>query len=62
MLYDVNCCPLTELGDLSFVLHFVCASFELDVYISFELCHAIFTGVQSMYSCELYSECIKLVK
>ena len=57
VLYDVNCCLLTELGDLSFSLHFVCASFELDVYMSFELNHAIVTVVQSMYFCESCSEC-----
>ena len=62
MLYDVNCCLLSELGDLSFSLHFVCASYELDVYKSFDLHHAIFTEVQSTYFCELCSECIKLVK
>ena len=62
VLYDVNCCLLTELGDLSFSLHFVCASFELDVYMSFDLHHAIIAVVQSMYFCESCSECIKLVK
>ena len=62
MLYDVNCCLFTELGDLSFLLHFVCASFELDVYMSFELHHAIFTVVPSMYFFESCSECIELVK
>ena len=62
MLYDVNCYLLSELGDLSFLLHFVCASYELDVYMSFEIHHAIFTGVQSMYFYECCSECTKLVK
>ena len=62
VLYDVNCCLLTELGDLSFSLHFVCASYELYVYMSFELHHAIFTVVQSIYFCESCSECIELVK
>ena len=62
MLYDVNCCLLTELDDLSFSLHFVCASYELDVNMCFELCHAIFTVVPSMYFCESCSECVELVK
>ena len=62
VLYNVNCCLLTELVVLSFRLHFVCASYELDVYMSFELHHAIFTVVQSMYYFESCSECIELVK
>ena len=62
MLYDVNCFLLTELAVLSFLLHFVCASYELDVYMSYELNHEIFTVVQSMYFCESCSECIELVK
>ena len=62
MLYDVICCLLTKLGDLSFSLHFVCVSYELDVYMSVELHHAIFTVVQSMYFFESCTECIKLVK
>ena len=62
VLYDVNCCLLAELAVLSFSLHFVCASYELDVSMIFELHHAIFTVVQSMYFCESCSECIKLVK
>ena len=62
VLYDVDCCLVAELGDLSFSLHFVCASFELDVYMSFELHHSIFTVVQSMYFCESCGECIELVK
>ena len=45
MLYDVICCLLSKLGDLSFSLHFVCASYELDVYMCFVLHHAIFTEV-----------------
>ena len=42
VLYDVNCCLLTEIADLSFSLHFVCASYEFNVYMSFELHHDIF--------------------
>ena len=33
MLYAVICCLLSELGDLSFSLHFVCASYERELYI-----------------------------
>ena len=53
MLYDVNCCLLTELVDLSFSLLFVCASYELDVYMIFELHRAIFTGMLVLYFCDL---------
>ena len=56
VLYDVNCCVLSELDDLSFLLHFVCASYEHELYMCFELNHAVFTGVPSMYFCELCSE------
>ena len=62
VLYDVNYCLLTEFGDLSFSLHFVCASYKLDVYMSFELHHVIFTVVQSMYFCGSCSVCIELVR
>ena len=62
MLYDVNLLELLELGELSFSLHFVCASYEFDVHMCFELHHAIFIEVQSTYFCESSSECIKLVK
>ena len=27
----------------------MCASYKVDVYMCFELCHAIFTGVLAMY-------------
>ena len=49
MLYDIDCCLLTELDDLSFSLHFVCASYELDVYMCFELHHVFFIGVLVLY-------------
>ena len=62
VLYDVICCLLAELAILSFSLHFVCAFYGLDVYMSFEIHHAIYTVVQSMYFCESCSECIELVK
>ena len=53
VLYNVNCCLLSELGDLSFSLHFVCAFYELEVYMSFVLHHAIFTGVLVLYFCDM---------
>ena len=43
VLYDVVCWNLTEHGDLSFSVHFVCASYEHDVYMFYELHHAIVT-------------------
>ena len=49
VLYDVNCWFLTELDDLSFLLHFVCASYEHDVYMFYDLHHAIFTWVQVLF-------------
>ena len=27
----------------------MCASYELELYMCFEVCHAIFTGVYAMY-------------
>ena len=62
VLYDVICCLLIELDDLSFSLHFVCASYELDVYMSVDLHYAIFTLVQYMYFYGSCSVCIELVK
>ena len=31
----------------------MCASYELEPYMCFEVCHAIFTGVYAMYFCDL---------
>ena len=53
VLYDVNCCLLSELDDLSFSLHFVCASYEHELYRCFELRHAIYTVVLVLYFCDL---------
>ena len=52
VLYDVNCGLFTELGDLSFSLHFVCATYEHELYICFELCYVFFTEVLTMYFCD----------
>ena len=49
LLYDVVCWYLTELVDLSFSLHFVCAPYEHDVYMFCENRHAIFIEVQVLY-------------
>ena len=62
VLYDVNCCLLTELDVLSFSLHFVCASYEHELYMCFVLNHAIFTVLSSMYFFVPCGECNKLVK
>ena len=53
VLYDVYCCLFTELDDLSFSLHFVCASYEYELYMSFELHHAIFIRVLFSYLCDI---------
>ena len=44
---------LTELEDLSFLYHLTCASFGHELYMCFELHHAIFTEVYAMYFCDL---------
>ena len=44
---------LLELGDLSFLYHLICASFEHELYMCFGLCHAIFTRVYAMYFFDL---------
>ena len=56
VLYDVNCCLLSELSDLSFSLHVVYASYELDLYMSFGLNHSIFTEVLVLYFCDLFGD------
>ena len=43
---------LSELEDLLFLLHLMCASYEHDLYMCFELHHAIFTEVLAMYFCD----------
>ena len=53
VLQNVNCWYLSDHGDLSFLLHLMCASYEHEVYICFELQHAIFTEVQVLYFCDL---------
>ena len=58
----VNLLKLLQNAHLSFLPCLMCASYEVDVYMCFDLCYAIFPEVSSMYFCELYAECIKLVK
>ena len=62
VLYDVVYWNLIELDDLSFSLHFVCASYEHDVYMFYELHHAIFTEVQGLYFCDLCGDYNKHAK
>ena len=51
-LCDVSFCFLTDYGHLSFLPCLMCASYELEPYMCFGLCHAIFTGVYAMYFCD----------
>ena len=44
-LVAVNLWFLSELGDLSFLYHLIRASFEHELYMCFEVCHAIFLFV-----------------
>ena len=47
-LVAVNLWFLSELGDLSFLYHLFCASFEHELYMCYDVCHAIFTEVYAM--------------
>ena len=49
VLVAVICWFLSELGDLSFLYHLICASYGHDLYMRFEICHAIFPRVYAMY-------------
>ena len=62
VLYDVACWKLTELDDFSFSLHFVCASYEHDVYMFYEIHHAVFTGVKVLYFCDVCGDYHKHAK
>ena len=53
VLVAVICWFLAELGDLSFLYHLICASYGLELYMSFEVCHAIFPRVYAIYFCDL---------
>ena len=52
-LVAVICWFLTELGDLSFLYHLICASYGHELYMCFVVCHAIFPVVYAMYFCDL---------
>ena len=47
---------LIELDVLSFLLHLMCASYGHELYMCFDLGHAIFTGVYAMYFFDLCSD------
>ena len=49
MLVAVICCYLSELEDLLFLLHLICASYEYELYMCFDVCHAIFREVYAMF-------------
>ena len=53
VLVAVVCWFLAELGDLLFLYHLICASYEYELYMCFVLCHAIITEVYAMYFCDL---------
>ena len=53
VLVAVNCCYLSELEVLLFLLHLICAAYGHELYMCFDLCHAIFTEVYAMYFCDL---------
>ena len=44
-LVDVICWFLSDLGDLSFLYHLICASYGHELYMCLDVCHAIFTEV-----------------
>ena len=52
-LVAVNLWFLSELGDLSFLYHLIRASYGHELYMYFEVCHAIFPRVYAMYFCDL---------
>ena len=53
VLQKVNYCYLSYHVDLSFLSHLMCASYESEVYMCFELQHAIFTEVLVLYFCDI---------
>ena len=53
VLVAVNCCYLSELEDLLFLLHLICTSYGHELYMCFVVCHAIFTEVYATYFCDL---------
>ena len=53
VLYNVRSWYLSDHEVLSFLLHLICASYELEVYLNFELHHAIFAEMLVLYFCDL---------
>ena len=53
VLVAVNCCYLSELGVLLFLLHFICACYAHELYICFVKGFVIFPKVQPMYFCDV---------
>ena len=53
VLVAVICRYLSELVDLLFLLHLICASYGHELYMCFVVCHAIFPVVYAMYFCDL---------
>ena len=49
----VICGYLSELEDLLFLLHLICASYAHELYTCVVVCHAISTEVYAMYFCGL---------
>ena len=56
VLHDVFCCLLSERALLSFLPCLMSASYEVDVYMCFELCHVFFTEVLTMYFCDQWGD------
>ena len=53
VLVAVSCCYLSELCDLLFLVHLICASYGHELYMCFDVSHSIFTEVYAMYFCDL---------
>ena len=53
VLVAVNCCYLSELEVLLFLLLLMCASYGHVLYMCFDVRHAIFIEVYAMYFCDL---------
>ena len=53
VLVAVICYYLSELEDLLFLLLLMCASYGHELYMCFDICHAIFTEVYATYFCDL---------
>ena len=54
VLFAVICCYLSELEDLLFLLRLICASYGHELYMCFDVCHAIFRGVCHVFLWSLW--------